>query len=125
MAITKTQNGAQSVTYFLDEGESTDPRLDQNQWADLRPGKLKDLLNRTYVTPEGTRDIPAFMRAAADAGMTFSGAKFNSNADITLRVSESQEIDGSPVGTPFFLVLIPGGLDGVIVRIQTAYSASE
>lgn len=114
--------GAQSATWLVDTDATF---LGSAEWALLKPGKLKDLLNRTYLTPEGQRDYVGFLRAYAAAGTTTSTAILNLSpgvyGDWSLMDAGHPTV---PHGTPIFLTAISGAYP-TVVNIATCYSASE
>lgn len=125
--MARTQAGAQSATWFFPyDAEVASVTLTDTDWAALPAGKLKSLLNRTYLTSGGSIDPAGFLEAFAVAGGKTSTTVAVTNAnDLTnWLLSDGGEGD-APKGTPKLMVNTIAGGYGTVARIETAYSASE
>ncbi len=119
MAITQgmKQNGAQSVVYYLNTttvlGQTVVDGVNAD-WSQLKPGKLKDVLNRTYAASGGDSAVQVFLAAFAEAGGSVEIVG-NSYCECRWNIT---------AGFPALLADITDGQAGC-VRISVAYSASE
>lgn len=125
--LERMQSGANSATYYM---LGTPDELYQNylkgpDWADLPNGRLKDLLNRTYLTVEGDANYVEFYRAFAAAGGSLTTVKYNdsSNDYASLTLDFAGLI--APIGTPLVRIETVDPGQPKVVRISLAYSASE
>lgn len=126
MSVTRElrQAGAQSAT-FLVISSGGDQFLRREDWLKLPKGKLRNFLLSAFVTPGGAPDAPAMMRALAsiggDAALTAGGATPYGWFDVWGGPANDEY---GPVGTPILLVGYTSPA-GTLVRLTTAYSASE
>lgn len=130
MANTLAQFGAQSATFVVPavdeafgfvgaevvDGVNTD-------WASLPSGKLKSLLNKTYLSGEFS-DFPSFFAAAADAGL-FSVALTKVGSPATSASGDTVSWSLGAEGFPKATVVTDAPVNEYQLRIVASYSASE
>lgn len=122
MAVELLQSGAQSATFLWTFSEFAQQYAD---WAALPNGKLKDILNRTYLTAENLVDVDAFWRSFGSAGgSTTSLGYLGPSIASPVWILSDGGFDEPPKGTPTLRQTTPEGTK-ILVRVQVSYSASE
>lgn len=124
MSISMPQSGAQSATFYVANALENSETLTTTEWEALPKGKLKDLLNTTYLTEAGDIDPAAFVQAFATAGAFLTGNSYGTtnteNGTWTLSPGgEGEPAKGSPK------LEVDWNQFGTVIRIVTSYSASE
>ena len=121
----RKQEGAQSASYYvLSAGALGGTVVDgvNTDWDALPSGKLKDVLNRTYVATDDNTDVEVFAAAWAAAGGSFSADGVGTPAgDHFWDLTE----EGFPTVNYSFSVAPSPGASALALRISVSYSASE
>lgn len=119
MALTNVFSGAQSATFTTDTAGGFANALGQADWAALKSGQLKDVLNRTYDS------FPAFFTAWAEAGGLVSALVSQADNGQPARTTTDYSFSLSG-GYPRLNVAIGDvpATYSLAVRISVSYSAS-